>query len=52
MKSGINLGMSLYKTLALGNNVGILEVVRNAETLGDIHRGGACLAFCDKTLYQ
>ena len=46
--------MTVYGVLSTGDNVGVIEVVRNAETLAQIHktRGGATAALTDKALLE
>ena len=44
--------MTVYSVLSTGDSVGVIEVVRNAETLAQIHktRGGAKAALDDKAV--
>jgi phosphatidylinositol-4,5-bisphosphate 3-kinase len=44
--------MTVYGVLSTGDSVGVIEVVRNAETLAQIHktRGGAKAALDDKAV--
>lgn len=46
--------MTVYGVLSTGDSVGVIEVVRNAETLAQIHktRGGAKAALDDKALLE
>jgi len=54
LHEGLDLKMSLYSTLALGNNVGLLEVVDSSSTLAEIQKwgGGQIGVFNEKTLYK
>jgi phosphatidylinositol-4,5-bisphosphate 3-kinase len=44
--------MTLYGVLSTGDSVGVIEVVKNAETLARIHKtlGGAKAALDDKVV--
>lgn len=51
---GLDLRLSLYRCLTLGSGEGMLEIVRGAKTLCDIHKwaGGQRAVFSKKTLTQ
>mmetsp|Transcript_20379 Transcript_20379/g.38143 ORF Transcript_20379/g.38143 Transcript_20379/m.38143 type:complete len:1122 (-) Transcript_20379:1077-4442(-) len=54
LKNDLNLQLSLYGCLTMGNEVGMLEIVRESCTLADVHKwaGGQRAVFSEKTLLQ